>query len=161
MNQPRGFDLWQLILVGAWVIIALLLIYPLFSVFRASLIDGERGTYTLATYVAVLSDPIYRRVIGNTLFVGAAGMIGALLLGVALAVLMTRFRIRGRALVGTLAVIALISPPFIGAYAWIILFGANGAVRRFVVDLGINMPPIYGTTGVVLVFALAFSGCVS
>lgn len=156
MNQPRGFDLWKLILVGAWMIIALLLIYPLFSVFRASLIDGERGAYTLGNYIAVLGDPIYRRVIGNTLFVGAAGMIGALLLGVALAVLMTRFRIHARALVGTLAVIALISPPFIGAYAWIILFGANGAVRRFVMDLGINMPPIYGTTGVVLVFAFKF-----
>ncbi len=156
MTQPRGFDLWKLILIGAWVIIAMLLIYPLFSVFRASLIDGERGTYTLANYVAVLGDPIYQRVIGNTLFVGAAGMIGALLLGVALAVLMTRFRVRGRALVGTLAVIALISPPFIGAYAWIILFGANGAVRRFMIDLGVNMPPIYGTTGVVLVFAFKF-----
>ena len=156
MTQPRGFDLWKLILVGAWVIVALLLIYPLFSVFRASLIDGEHGNLTLANYAAVLSDPIYRRVIGNTLFVGAGGMIGALLLGVTLAVLTTRFRIHGRALVGTLAVIALISPPFIGAYAWIILFGANGAVRRFMIDLGVNMPPIYGTTGVVLVFAFKF-----
>ncbi len=156
MTRPRGFDLWRLILVGAWVIIALLLIYPLFSVFRASLIDGEHGNFTVANYAAVLSDPVYRRVIGNTLLVGAGGMIGALLLGVSLAVLTTRFRIRGRAIVGTLAVIALISPPFIGAYAWIILFGANGAVRRFVVDLGIDMPPIYGTTGVVLVFAFKF-----
>ena len=83
-------------------------------------------------------------------------MTGALVLGLTLAVLTTRFRIRGRAIVTTLAVIALISPPFIGAYAWIILFGANGAIRRFVVDLGIAMPPIYGTTGVILVFAFKF-----
>lgn len=92
----------------------------------------------------------------STILVGLGGMAGALLLGVTLAVLTTRFVVRGRGLITVLAVIALISPPFIGAYAWIILFGANGLVRRFFIDLGVMMPPIYGATGVVLVFAFKF-----
>lgn len=155
MTAGRRFDLWTLILIGAWTIVSLLLLLPLFSVFRASLI-GESGGFSLSNYATVASDPIYRRVIVNTLLVGFGGMAGALLLGVALAVLTTRFQVRGRGIVTVLAVIALISPPFIGAYAWIILFGANGIVRRFVMDLGIAMPPIYGGLGVVLVFAFKF-----
>lgn len=155
MSASRRLDLWTVVLVFAWAVIGALLLYPLSTVLRASLIDAK-GQLSLANYVAVLGDPVYHRVILNTLLVGVGGMVGALLLGLTLAVLTTRYVVRGRALVTTLAVIALISPPFIGAYAWIILFGANGVVRRFVVDLGIAMPPIYGTTGVILVFALKF-----
>lgn len=155
MIAARRLDVWTIVLVLAWTIVAALLLYPLSSIFRASLIDAK-GQFSLSNYAAVLTEPVYRRVVANTILVGLGGMIGAVLLGVTLAVLTTRYVVRGRAIVGTLAVIALISPPFIGAYAWIILFGANGVVRRFVVDLGIAMPPIYGTTGVILVFALKF-----
>ena len=155
MTARRGFDPWTLVLAGAWTLVFLLLLYPLSSILRASLV-GPDGTIGLANYAEVLGHPAYRRIIANTILVGFGGMAGALVLGLTLAVLTTRFRIRGRAIVTTLAVIALISPPFIGAYAWIILFGANGAIRRFVVDLGIAMPPIYGTTGVILVFAFKF-----
>ncbi len=142
-------------LVGEWTLVALLLIYPLSSILRASLV-GADGALGLANYAVVLGDPAYQRVIRNTIVVGLGGMTGALVLGLTLAVLTTRFSIRGRAVVSTLAVIALISPPFIGAYAWIILFGANGAITHFVRSLGIAMPPIYGTTGVILVFAFKF-----
>ena len=48
------------------------------------------------------------------------------------------------------------SPPFIGAYSWIVLFGAGGVVRGFLRDMGINMPPIYGVGGILIVFSLKF-----
>src|SRR5690606_15381755 len=46
--------------------------------------------------------------------------------------------------------------PFIGAYSWIVLFGAGGLVRGFFRDLGITMPPIYGLAGILIVFSLKF-----
>lgn len=47
MTAARRLDLWTLILVGAWVVVGLLLLLPLGSVFRASLI-GEDGSFSLA-----------------------------------------------------------------------------------------------------------------
>src|SRR5690606_27482743 len=46
--------------------------------------------------------------------------------------------------------------PFIGAYSWIVLFGAGGLVRGWLRDIGINMPPIYGLSGILIVFSLKF-----
>lgn len=41
-------------------------------------------------------------------------------------------------------IMSLMSPPFIGAYSWIILFGRSGFVTKFLANFGIVVPPIYG-----------------
>ncbi len=150
-----GFDPWRVVQWGVWGGLAVLLAWPLSTVLRASLIDAEGG-FGLGNYFELAARPRYARALGNTMLAGAGGALGALVLGVTLAFLVTRSRLRGRVLIQTLAVLALVSPPFIGAYAWIVLFGANGLVRRFVVGLGIDMPPIYGASGVIVVFAFKF-----
>ncbi len=68
----------------------------------------------------------------------------------------SRFHIAGGRVVSLLAILALVSPPFIGAYSWIVLFGAGGLVRGWLRDMGINMPPIYGLAGILIVFSLKF-----
>lgn len=148
------FDFWSVCLAAGWAVIILLLIYPLQSIFSASFTDNVTGAFTVDNYLTVFSNRQYRASIVNTFIGGFGGMIGALVLGVTLATITSRFQIRGRAAISTLAVMALVTPPFIGAYAWIILFGANGVVRRALVDIGIPFPPIYGAWGVILVFSL-------
>jgi iron(III) transport system permease protein len=83
-------------------------------------------------------------------------MAGAMALGLPLAVLTTRYLIAGRNLIATVAVLALVSPPFIGAYAWIMMLGRNGFVRQALEQWGIEAPPIYGFFGIILVFSLKF-----
>jgi len=153
--MKRVNDPWRLVQIAVWAVLGLLLLWPLSTVLRSSLIDPH-GAIGLRNYGEILANPRFIGALGNTLLAGTGGAVGALLLGVILAFLVTRYHLRGRVLIQTLAVLALVSPPFIGAYAWIVLFGANGLVRRFVVDLGIAMPPIYGATGVILVFTLKF-----
>ncbi|MEZ5824319.1 MAG: hypothetical protein R3C97_06150 [Geminicoccaceae bacterium] len=75
------------------------------------------------------------------------------MLGVPLAFLTTRFLIRGRALIATLAVLAPVSPPFIGAYAWIMMLGNNGWLRAAFEATGIPLPSIYGLFGILLVMS--------
>jgi iron(III) transport system permease protein len=98
-------------------------------VFLASITDNETGDPTLANYARILGYPYYLRALRNSLIVGFGGMTGAVLLGVPLAYLTTRYAIRGLDLIATLAVLALVSPPFIGAYAWIMMLGNNFARR--------------------------------
>jgi iron(III) transport system permease protein len=49
----------------------------------------------------------------------------------------------------------MMSPPFIGAYAWIILFGRAGLVTQLGRSVGLDLPTIYGPGGIALVTALS------
>src|SRR5207302_601645 len=122
----------------------------------ASVIDNRSGALTVANFGQILGRAAYRAALFNSLIVGAGGMLGATVLGVPLAVLTTRFVIRGRDMLATLAVLALVSPPFIGAYAWIMMLGSNGWMRALAADIGVDLPPIYGMFGILLVFSLKF-----
>ena len=46
------------------------------------------------------------------------------------------------------------SPPFIGAYAWILLFGRAGTIVQYFESIGIMLPSISGFTGIIVVFVL-------
>ena len=56
-----------------------------------------------------------------------------------------------RPVLTTLAILPLVSPPFIGAYSWILLFGRAGYVTSLSPELvGITIPTVYGMHGIVL-----------
>ena len=154
---PRmRFDFWTGVLLLALAVIAVLLVWPLSSIMTASFIDNRTGTATLGNYARVLGQPFFQDALINSMIVGVGGMLGAMALGIPLAVLTTRYVIRGRDMLATLAVLALVSPPFIGAYAWIMMLGRNGFVRLPLEELGVPVPPIYGLFGILLVFSLKF-----
>ena len=76
------------------------------------------------------------------------------LLGVPIAYLMTRFNILGKKAMHIMTILSLMSPPFIGAYSWIILLGRNGMISRFFTSIGLPAPTIYGAGGIIFVFTL-------
>ena len=51
-------------------------------------------------------------------------------LGVPLAYLGTRFNLYGKRIINIMVVLSMLSPPFIGAYAWITLLGRNGFITH-------------------------------
>ncbi len=149
-------NFWTMVLLFTLLLVSVLLFLPVGKVFLLSFTDAETGKYTLGNYARIFSHQYYVKALNNTLIVGVAGMLGACLLGIPLAYCMSRYHIPGKSLVSTLAVLALVSPPFIGAYAWIMIFGANGVVTNWFKLIGIETPTIYGYTGIILVFSLKF-----
>lgn len=149
-------NFWSVVLLLTIAGIAILLCLPIGKVFLLSFVNAETGELTLANYAKILGHKYYLAALKNTMMVGVLGMLGACLLGIPLAYCMSRYHIPGKALISTLAVLALVSPPFIGAYAWIMIFGANGVVTNWFEYFGIEIPTIYGYTGIVLVFSLKF-----
>lgn len=135
---------WSWIGGAALLFLALFLLYPVLRVSLTSLAAGElwREFFT-RTY--------YRSALVNSLWLSGAATVGAVLLGVPLAVLMTRYTLPLRGLVRTLAVLSLLSPPFIGAYAWVTLLGRSGVITSL---LGLKNFSIYGPWGVLLVLTL-------
>lgn len=155
-NSLRRLDFWTFVTIATVLILFVLLILPIFSVFLVSFFDGKTGELTLDNYIRLFTKNYYIAGFKNTLFVGFMGTLGATLIGVPLAFFTARFRIRGKALISTLAILVLVAPPFIGAYAWIMMFGSNGFITNFFASFGVIIPTIYGAHGVILVFTLKF-----
>ncbi|MEZ6183528.1 MAG: iron ABC transporter permease [Planctomycetota bacterium] len=135
------------------VFAAIVLAWPLSYVLGRSVWDDGP---TLTYLGRLLSEPLYRDALVHSLVVAGGGALGATLLGVPLAVCLARFRFRGQRAITALSLLALLSPPFIGAYAWILLLGTQGTLRGWLQGLGWDPPAIYGPQGIVLVFALQY-----
>ena len=79
----------------------------------------------------------------------------ACLIGVPMAYLLRSVKIPGSEFLNILIVISYLSPPFIGAYAWIQLLGRNGFFTRIINSIfGVQFRGIYGFAGIILVFSL-------
>lgn len=143
-------------MAASLLVIAALLVWPLVQVLALGFIDPQTQRFTTANYSKVLTHPYYLGALWNTVVVGVGGMIGACLLGIPLAYFVARYVIKGRTLIATLAVLALVSPPFIGAYAWVMILGNNGWLTQLLKGWGLTVPTIYGVGGIVLVFSLKF-----
>lgn len=132
--------------------LALVLLYPLFNVFR-EVIVGDDGL-DIAPLVRVLTSPVSRTTIGNTLLLGVlAGALATLVgLGFALAA--------ARAATGVFrtvlrygALLTLIAPPFALALSTIFLFGRQGLVTKHLLGLEVS---VYGLVGLLFVQVITF-----
>jgi ABC-type maltose transport system permease subunit len=153
--RPR-FDFWALVTALAFVVLGCCWSGRSRRFSRRAFSTTRHATPRSATTLACSASRSFRQSLVNSLIVGIGGMLGAMLLGVPFAALTTRYVIAGRHLLGTLAVLSLVSPPFIGAYAWIMMLGRNGFVRVALEELGLELPSIYGYFGIILVFSLKF-----
>lgn len=156
---PRGrlsIDFWSVVMALSLLVVALVLVWPILQVLLLGFFDPESHQVSFGGYVRLLTHPYYLGALWNTVLVGVGGMVGACLLGVPLAYCMARYVVKGRGVITTLAVMALVSPPFIGAYSWIVVLGNSGWLTLQMKSLGITLPTIYGMPGIILVFSLKF-----
>ena len=158
--ERGGIDLMPYVVGAICVVIALaFLIYPLaYSMLGAFVQKGEEislDTLTLAHFERFFVSVSYKRALWNSIVAGGLSTLLAGALALPMAYAVARVAIPFRALILSLSVVPLISPPFIGAYAWIILVGNNGVISQLLRDhLAIDLPSIYGSFGVVVALAL-------
>ncbi len=84
----------------------------------------------------------------------ALATVGATLIGTPLAFCLARVDLPGRTLLLTLATLPLVLPSFVAAYALVLLFGHAGIITTGLRAIGIPIGPIYGLTGITIVFSL-------
>lgn len=143
--------------VWGWTTIVILLLYILFLLYPLSLLlkmafsDGVH--FTLENFAKFFSRKYYSITLLNSFKVSIAATIASVVVGVVLGYFMSVFKVRGAKLLRMCIVMATMSAPFVGAYAWIMMLGRNGVITNFLSDLfGITMPDIYGFNGIMLVF---------
>jgi iron(III) transport system permease protein len=146
--------------VDGWTSVALLLtggylfmvVWPLVTVLFASLTNGDG--FSLDGFATFFSSRLYYGTLLNSLVVTVCVTVLAFAIAFPLAYFMTMFRIPGNRTIQVLILASMMSPPFIGAYSWILLLGNNGLITRWFKDIGLEVPSIYGFTGIVLVLTL-------
>ncbi len=148
------WEVWLFISIGAMLIYALFLLYPLFTLLSQSVM-GKEGGFSLEHFQRIFSKAYYLRAMGNSFKVTLAVTLFSVLLATPLAYLMAVYQIRGKTVLEILVLVSSMSAPFIGAYSWIMLFGRGGSVTGFLKDtFGFLLPDIYGFPGIVLVMSL-------
>ena len=152
----RNRDLWWMVTVSAFFTVLAFLVYPLVTVLLTSF-SGEEKRFVLAeNYQRFFTHRYYYSSIINSLYLSTLATIGALALGTSLAFAVARYPLPGKAFLRTAANLSLLSPPFIGAYSWIVLFGRMGLVNRALGTIGWELPTIYGWRGILLVFIVQY-----
>jgi iron(III) transport system permease protein len=142
--------------VGAALLLVFLMVFPLGSIFRASLWD-ERGL-TFHKYVEVFANPTFLTAIWNTVIISFWVGVIAVVIGALLGWLVTRTDLPWKKTVRALVMASFVTPPFLGAFAWTLLAGPNaGALNkfyRFATGSEDSLFNIFTMEGLILVMAL-------
>lgn len=155
MITSKRRDIWTIISMGVFLLYFLFLVFPLFSLLAVSFRDGNTGELSAGYFQRFFGTRYYTSALWNSFKVTTAVTLMTALIAVPLAYVSTTIRIRGQMTVQTLILISSVSPPFIGAYSWILLLGRNGALTNFFQNhFGLRIPDIYGFSGIVLVLTL-------
>lgn len=149
------FDFWSFVTLMSMIFFGMFLVIPVGRMVIFAFQGKENLGFTLENFVKFFSRAYYRKSLFNSLKVVLCATVLVMAIGVPLAYVTTSFKIRGKRLVDILVVISMLSPPFIGAYSWILMLGRNGVITNFMKNtFGFHMPDIYGFTGILLVFTL-------
>ena len=148
------FDFWSLVSLVSLATFGLFLVLPVGQMVLYSF-QSKDGGITLDNFIKFFSRAYYTNAMKNSISVVSCATILVIAIGVPLAYISSTFKIRGKRIVDILIVISMLSPPFLGAYSWILMLGRNGVITRFFGDtLGIQFSSIYGFGGILLVFVL-------
>ena len=155
LSKKIKWDFWTWVTLIIALVFTLFLIYPLFSLLLSSFKDPVTNEWSMTNFVRFFSRKYYYQGLIHSFKVTTCTTILAVAIGVPVAYFMTSYKVKLKGLVEVLIIISMLSPPFIGAYSWVLLCGRSGVVTEFFRDiLGIKLPTIYGFTGILLVFTL-------
>lgn len=155
IKKNKKINIWNIITLIILVTLIFFIIYPLALVLKKSFIDQSVGGFTLRYFEKFFAKKFYWSTIVNSFKVTIVSTLLSVLIGIPMAYLMRKIKIKGSKIIEVLVIISYLSPPFIGAYAWIQLLGRSGVVTKFLNStFGISFNGIYGFWGIILVFTL-------
>src|SRR5687768_2763254 len=114
-------------------------IWPVIQILKGGFIDAD-GRLTFGYLAALLRDPIYLGALRNSLLLACAATTLALLISLPLAVVSDRFLFPGKALLGSIVLVPMILPPFVGAIGIKQIFGQYGALNALLHHMGLLAP---------------------
>ncbi|KTT56674.1 ABC transporter permease [Pseudomonas oryzihabitans] len=138
----RGTGRAYLLSAPALVLFSVLLLLPLaltlvlsFNVFDYET-GVKEGSYTLAHYLALLSDPYYYEIFLRTFWISALVTLLCVLIGVPEAIVLSRMGAPWRSIFLILVLTPLLISVVVRAFGWSLLLGADGLINQAIMALG-------------------------
>src|SRR3990172_7217596 len=122
----EGIDRSVPVWVMAALALALLILLPLGWLAYVS-VSSETGV-TLAHYGRVFTDPHLQKALWNTVVLAFWVGLASLAIGAPMAWLSARTDLPGKRVIRSLMMASFVTPPFLGAFAWVMLAGPNAGV---------------------------------
>ena len=154
LGQKWRPDFWFITKLFVILAMCLFIVYPFYTILTKSVFSNKEEGLTLYNFIRFFSKPYYYQTLIRSIVVCSVTVITATVIGVPIAYVMTRYNVAGKQLLHIFIIMSLMSPPFIGAYSWIILMGRNGLVAKLFALFGATAPTIYGRDGIIFVFTL-------
>lgn len=157
--------MWLLVALGLLLLLGSTIVLPQLRLVQEAF--TEDGSFSLGNFIQFFLTPRFQEAIVNSLLISAVAGILACAVAVQAAYILAQFDLPGRNGFLTVATMATVSPPFLGAYAWVLLLGRGGILTTQLREWGITLPfdTIIGPDGIVwvtvwatqaLVFLLAY-----
>ncbi len=151
-GMDRSLPVWIITALA----LALLILLPLGWLAYVS-VSSETGL-TLAHYRKVFTDPHLQKALWNTVILAFWVGLASLAIGVPMAWLSARTDLPGKRLIRGLMMASFVTPPFLGAFAWVMLAGPNaGLVNKLYRSLTGAEDPlvnIFSMPGLIFVVAI-------
>lgn len=137
------------------------LAYPIITTMANSFApSGEAvnfSNFTFENFHRFWTAALYRNALVNTIIISVSSTVLATVIALPAAYFVARTDIPFKPLILSLSIVPLMSPPFIGAYSWVVLLGRSGIVTHYLLQwFGFQMPSIYGYFGIILASTLAY-----
>jgi iron(III) transport system permease protein len=140
------------------LLLFLLIILPLVSVFIDAFLiaDGNAKRVGLDNFKQVFSGNPYWVSLGTTCVVSIGATMIATVIGVGMAWVLVRTNTPSAALLEKLAVLPIFIPPFVGAFAWILLAAPRvGLGNLAIAKIGLDQPfDVYSVVGIMWVIGI-------
>ncbi len=111
--------------------------WPILQILKGGFIDAD-GHLTFSYLTALLADPVYLNGLRTSFLLACTTTSIALGIALPLAFVSDRFVFPGKALLGSLVLIPMILPPFVGAIGIKQIFGQYGAFNALLIQLGLQ-----------------------
>lgn len=116
------------------IFFAAFFLWPIIQILKGGFVDAD-GKFTFAYLAALLADPTYVTALLNSFLLACAATALALLIALPLAVVSDRFVFPAKNLLGSLVLVPMILPPFVGAIGIKQIFGQYGAFNSLLIAL--------------------------
>ena len=121
IDWTAPFSIAMVLLLGSLVLL------PMFWLALTSLRD-DAGHFTLEHYRQLTVDPAFVKPLVNTLWTSAAVGILCVAAAAPMSWLVSRTDLPGKRLLRVLILASFVTPPFLGAFAWVLLGGPNAGL---------------------------------
>ncbi len=133
--MPKNFA--RLVFALTVVFFCAFFLWPVLQILKGGFIDAD-GKLTFAYLASLLTDSIYVGGLFNSFLLALTTTVFALLIALPLAFITDRFIFPGKSFLGSIILVPMILPPFVGAIGIKQILGQYGALNAFLIDLGVR-----------------------